>query len=292
MEETKINYINTLSNVDCLSKEGLPSLPNESVDMILVDLPYGVTKASHDIALPLTDYVEILYRGKKKPFTEEEYYLHSFQKGELTFQEAKKYFQEHKQSGLMSELFRVVKERGAVVLFGQDKFSVDLINSARKYHRYNLIWNKVRSTGFLNAKRQPLRVHEDILVFYKKPPVYNPQKVKGKQNHSRGFGTGPNTNNNYGEFKFVDNKDDLGDLKYPTSIITFSKPHPPIFATQKSTELCEWLIKTYTDEHEIVLDCCAGSATTLIAAKNIGRRYIGYEKDEENYQLGLERLQG
>lgn len=146
-------------------------------------------------------------------------------------------------------------------------------------------------SGFLNANRMPLRSHEDILVFYKKLPTYNPQKVKGKPNNSRGSSNKPLTNNNYGTLKYVDNKDSLGDMKHPRSIISYNRPHPPIFATQKSTELIEWLIKSYSNKGDVVLDNTMGSGTTGIASINTNRYFIGIEKDPDNYILAEKRIE-
>lgn len=129
---------------------------------------------------------------------------------------------------LWKEYNRIIKDNGAIVLFGQDKFTAETMLSNKKMHRYNLIWNKVLSSGFLNANRMPLREHEDIMVFYKKLPTYNPQKIKGSPCHSKGKVVGEMNdkqlqNNNYGDFKCVETK---GDMKFPTSILEFPKPHP------------------------------------------------------------------
>lgn len=278
-----------LRNVDCLSDLGLYSLADNSIDLLVTDLPYGVTKAAHDTKIPLEDYIQVTIRNKEKYLNLTDWLLHSFKQG-LDYKKSMEYFKTNKKVGLMTELFRVVKDNGALIFFGQDKFSTEIMNSAMKYHRYNLIWNKKRTTGFLNANKMPLRQHEDILVFYKKPPTYHPQKVKGKPNHSRGSSKKPLTNNNYGSLLFVDNKDALKDMKHPTSIVTFDKPHPPVFATQKPTELMEWLINSYSNEGDVVLDCCVGSGTTALAAKNTNRDFIGFEKNVDNYELALVRL--
>lgn len=125
---------------------------------------------------------------------------------------------------------RIIKDNGAILLFGQDKFTAKLMLSNEKMHRYNIIWNKVLPSGFLNAKKQPLRSHEDICVFYKKPCTYNPQMVKGNKCHSKGKAVGLQNsdvldNQNYGDYKVVETE---GDMKYPKSIWTFQKPHPSI----------------------------------------------------------------
>lgn len=134
----------------------------------------------------------------------------------------------------------------------------------------------------------------DICVFYKKQPVYNPQKVKGVPSHSKGKNVGKKNsdvlqNNNYGDFVLVQTE---GDMKHPTSILTFSKPHPSVslHPTQKPIELLEWLIRTYTNENDLVLDNTSGVGSTCRAAKNIGRRYIGIEKEKKYYDIAVEQL--
>ena len=193
---------------------------------------------------------------------------------------------------LWKQYNRIIKPNGATVLFAQGLFYVDLVNSNRKMFRYDLVWDKVLPSGFLNANRMPLRSHEQIAIFYKKPPKYHPQKVKGMPNHSKGS---PKecTNQNYGAFSFIDNKDKLGDMKHPTSILRFSKPHPSVakHATEKSVELCEWIIKSFTAEGDTVLDNCMGSGTTGVAALNLGRRFIGIEKDTTYYDIANKRIQ-
>nr|WP_297131862.1 site-specific DNA-methyltransferase [Terrisporobacter sp.] len=182
------------------------------------------------------------------------------------------------------------------MLFGQDKFTAETMLSNRKMHRYNLIWRKVLPSGFLNANRMPLREHEDIMVFYKKLPTYNPQKIKGNPCHSKGKVVGEMNdkqlqNNNYGDFKCVETK---GDMKFPTSILEFPKPHPSIAVhpTQKPVELLEWLIKTYTNENEVVLDNCMGSGSTGVAAVNLNRKFIGIELEKEYFDIATNRIKG
>ena len=188
---------------------------------------------------------------------------------------------------------KLIKPNGCIALFADGLFMADLMNSNRKMWKYNLIWDKVLKTGFLNANRMPLRQHEEICIFYSKQPTYNPQKAKGKPNHSKGKPK-QNANNNYGDYQFVDNKDELGDMKHPTSIIRYPKAHPSVTVhpTQKSVELCEWLIKTFTNEGETVLDNCMGSGTTGIACKNTNRNFIGIEIDEGYFELSKKRIEG
>lgn len=242
--------INRVYFGDCL--EVMRNIPNNSINMVLCDLPYGKTKNKWDSEIDLPS--------------------------------------------LWDEYNRITRENSAIILFGQDKFSAKLMMSNERYHRYNLIWDKGnRGSGFLNAKKMPLRNHEDILVFYRKLPTYNPQFSEGDPLHGMGskFKMGESINNNYGKFDSFKNPSSQreGDTKkYPKSILRFDKPHPPIHPTQKSIELCEYLIKTYSNEGDLILDNCAGSGTTGVAAKNTGRNYILIEKDPDYYQLCLSRI--
>lgn len=230
----------------------MKNIPDKSVDMVLCDPPYGVTaKNKWDVVIPF----DLLWNHYE----------------------------------------RICKENAAIVLFGQDKFSAECMLSNKKIHRYNLIWKKVLPSGFLNANRMPLREHEDIMVFYKKLPTYNPQKVKGNPCHSKGKVVGKMNdaqlnNNNYGDFKCVET---TGEMKFPTSVLEFQKPHPSkaVHPTQKPVALLEYLIKTYTDEGEIVLDNCMGSGSTGVACVNANRNFIGIELDEKYFQIAKERIE-
>ena len=186
---------------------------------------------------------------------------------------------------------RVAKENCAILLFSDGMFMADLMESNKKTWKYNLIWDKVLTSGFLNANRQPLRQHEEICVFYHKQPTYNPQKVKGSFNHGKGKEK-VNSNNNYNAYKFIDNRDTLGNMKHPKSILSFSKDHPSVSVhpTQKPVSLLEYLIRTYTNEGETVLDNCMGSGSTGVACVNTGRKFIGIELDEKYYEIAEQRI--
>ena len=233
---------------DCL--ELMKDIPDKSIDMILCDLPYGVTQNKKDIIIP--------------------------------FDKLWKHYE------------RIIKDNGAILLFGQGAFYVDLVNSNRKLFRYDLVWDKQLTSGFLNAKRMPLRQHEQIAVFYKKLPTYNPQFTQGKPLHSKGvsYKNKEHTNQNYGEFHTTDDIRAGSTEKYPTSILSFSKPHPSVakHRTEKPVELLEYLIKTYTNEGDTVLDNCAGSMSTVIASTNTNRNCIAIEKDKNYFEIGKKRV--
>jgi DNA modification methylase len=192
---------------------------------------------------------------------------------------------------LWEQYNRIIKDNGAIILTAVKPFSAMLIMSNPKMYRYDLIWRKNKSTGFLNAKKMPLRQHEEILVFYKKTPTYNPQKTTGHKPVNAYYTQKSGTN--YGNSNINVTGGGQTD-RYPTSVIDIKvmnnddpdKFHP----TQKPVELFEWLINTYTNENEIVLDNCMGSGTTAIACLNTNRKYIGFESDNEYYKLSEERI--
>jgi len=184
--------------------------------------------------------------------------------------------------GLWQEYKRIAKENAAILLFGQGMFTADLMMSNREMWRYNLIWEKDRPTGFLNASIMPLRSHEDICVFYRKPPTYNPQFEEGQPMHGMGkkFRRGGSQTSNYGKYNIPSNPTAAraGDTKkYPRSVLKFAKPHPAMHPTQKPLELIKYLIRTYSNPGDMVHDSCLGSGTTLLACKNTNRRCIGFE---------------
>lgn len=238
---------------DCL--ELMKTIPDGSVDMILCDLPYGLLNrgnphAKWDCVLDLT--------------------------------------------ALWSEYKRVTRETAAIVLFASGMFTANLMVSNPEMWRYNLVWKKGnRPTGFLNAKKQPMRIHEDICVFYRKQPTYNPQFSTGDKCHARG-GAGNGTekdglNRCYGNFKSTPviktNK------KYPLSVIDIAKEHPQTFhPTQKPVALLEYLIRTYTNPGDLVLDNCMGSGGTGVSCINTGRRFIGMELDKGYFDIACNRI--
>lgn len=191
---------------------------------------------------------------------------------------------------LWVEYKRIIKENGAIVLTAIQPFTSILVMSNLEMFRYSLVWDKPQSTGFLNAKKMPLRSHEDILVFYNKPPVYNPQKTNG---HTRKISTAKHGRNsaetlNYGSYRRSDYD---STERYPRSIITCSKDtqKSKIHPTQKPLMLFEYLIKTYTNPNALVVDNCSGSGTTAIACHNTNRNFICFEKNVEFYQKSIIR---
>lgn len=228
----------------------MSQISDKSVDMIACDLPYGVTQNKADIVIPF-DMLWAQYR-------------------------------------------RIIKDNGCIALFAQGVFYVDLVASNRQMFRYDLVWDKVLTSGFLNAKRMPLRRHEQIAIFYKKPPKYNPQFTQGEPLHGKGtaYRAKELTNNNYGHFGVIDDSRKGSTDKYPTSIVRVSKPHPSVarHRTEKPVELLKWLILTYTDENETVMDNCMGAGGTGVACGETNRNFIGIENDLKYFSIAEQRI--
>ena len=230
-------------NMDCI--EGMKTIPNNSIDMILCDLPYGTTQCKWDVIIP-------------------------FDK-------------------LWEQYERIIKDNGAIVLTSSQPFTALLIASNIKLFKYNWVWEKSKATGYLNSKKRPLVAHEEVLIFSKRQTKYNPQMIKGEP-YSKGKAL--RETDVYGGQKetLVESKDGL---RYPRTVQYFKTAesegkvyHP----TQKPLSLFEYLIKTYTDENDVVLDNCMGSGTTAIACVNLNRKYIGYEKEKEYFEIIVQRL--
>ena len=180
---------------------------------------------------------------------------------------------------------RIIKERGAIVLFGAEPFSSSLRMSNIKNYKYDQVWEKEQGTNQLNAKIQPLRKHENICIFYKKQPIYNPQMEEGTP-----YTINRNTQTELYNAQKPSNTVNTG-TRYPTTTLKFNRElknrfHP----TQKPVALLEYLIKTYTNEGDVVLDSCIGSGSTGVACRNTNREFIGMELDEKYYKIACERL--
>lgn len=194
---------------------------------------------------------------------------------------------------LWKQYKRVRKDSTAIVLFAQTPFDKVLGMSNIQELRYEWIWEKTQATGHLNARKMPMKAHENLLVFYKNLPTYNPQKTQGHKpvnSYTKYVETQNNTeiyNKMSLEISGGGNTD-----RYPRSIQVFSsdKQKSKIHSTQKPLSLCEYIIKTYTNENYVVLDSTCGSGTTLLACKNLNRSCIGIEKDKEIYNKAYERV--
>lgn len=288
LEENTLLQGNTIVLGDCMEvlKDG--GLADNSIDAIITDLPYARTRNKWDILIPLEDYI----LEENKQYTKDQYFITAYRKG-TPYNIALIDWNSNHNKGLWFYYNKVIKDNGVIVLFCDGMFMADIMKSNEKLWRYNLVWNKELTSGFLNANRQPLRQHEEMVIFYKKQPMYVPQKTKGKPNHSKGFSK-KNTNNNYGEFDIVDNKEELGDMKHPTSIWQFQKPHPSkmVHPTEKPVSLIVELLRTFTTEGDIVLDNTMGSGSTGVACREENRQFIGIEKERDYFNIAKERLKG
>lgn len=328
--------LNRIYQMDCL--EGMKLIPDKSIDMILCDLPYGTTKNEWDSLIPLED--------------------------------------------LWGQYNRIIKGNGAIILFGSQPFTTDLINSNRNSFRYEIVWEKSIGYNPLLCKKQPLKTHENILVFYKDLSevkhstdnykwlreyfkglyeqigltkkgiiervgqsadhcfrfnssqwsmptettykkiekefdldsipyselkekydtessilnkfTYNPQMTKGKLRDKKPGMRGNKEDDNWGgALKSINGIENINDEYYPRSVVYFSNANQreKIHPTQKPVELFEWLIKTYTNENDIVLDNCIGSGTTAVASTLSNRRWIGFETERKYIELANKRLE-
>lgn len=250
---------------DCL--ELMKDIPDKSIDLILADLPYGTTRCEFDTIIPF----EPLWKQYK----------------------------------------RIIKDHGAILLFSQQPFTTDLIMSNRKMFRYEIIWNKTLPTGFLIAKKMPMRYHENICVFYKHLPIYNPQMRMVERNDIGRERLNSGKASQYNEFRNDDWKWVETGERYPSDVLEYDLPeefedvvkfsnwngalfgnkdktvkHP----TAKPVDLLEYLIKTYTNEGDMVLDNCMGSGSTGVACVNIGRNFIGVELSEQYFEIAKQRI--
>lgn len=197
---------------------------------------------------------------------------------------------------LWEQWHRVCRQNAAILLFCQMPFTATVVMSNPKEFRYEWIYKKTNGTGFLNAKKMPLKAHEDICVFYRKMPTYNPQFWQSKPYKRTGDErTGyVGTSSNYGKFVRRDDRVSADGRRYPIDVIEFSnsgdrsaKLHHP---TQKPIALLEYLIKTYTNSGETVLDNCMGSGSTGVACVNTGRKFIGIELDHGYFEIARKRI--
>ena len=255
-DEYKVDKDINLWQGDCLQL--MSHIPDKSVDMILCDLPYGTTACSWDEVIPF----EPLWKHYK----------------------------------------RIIKDNGAIVLFGSGSFTPVIINSNFTDYKYKWVWEKANSTNFVHAKNRPMTKHEDILVFSKAPMghisqlgdermMYNPQGLtEVNQSVKSGKGRFGTIAGNRPSHKDVFLRTHTG---YPVDILrNFPEPsaNTKLHTSQKPVELLEYLIKTYTNEGDVVLDNTMGSGSTGVACKNLNRRFIGIELDKEYFKIAEKRI--
>ncbi len=232
---------------DCL--DIMPLIPDNSIDMILADLPYGTTACKWDTIIPF----EPLWKQYK----------------------------------------RIIKDNGAIVLTASQPFTSALVMSNPDWFKYEWIWEKSHPTGFASSKYNPLKYHESVLIFCEGKTVYNPQMTKGKPNHSMGKIVNGGQIKSESQVNITAIQSQQSENKFPKSVQKFSNPrfkgmHP----TQKPVALFEYLIKTYTNENDLVLDNTMGVGTTCLGAKELNRKFIGIEKEVKYYDLAVARVFG
>jgi site-specific DNA-methyltransferase (adenine-specific) len=190
---------------------------------------------------------------------------------------------------LWKEYERIIKDNGAIILFGSQPFTSLLITSNLNMFRYCLVWEKNKFSDFLNAKRKPMKINEDIAIFYKKQPTYNPQYWYSTPYTRWNTQDAVNKQTNYGSHKenFVESKDGR---RLPTTILKFNRVERPEHPTQKPVELLEWLIKTYSNETDKILDNCMGTGSTGVACMNTNRGFIGIELDKKYYDIAVNKI--
>jgi site-specific DNA-methyltransferase (adenine-specific) len=228
----------------------MKDIPDKSIDMILCDLPYGTTACKWDTVIPF----EPLWEQYK----------------------------------------RIIKDNGAIVLTASQPFTSALVMSNMKMFKYEIIWEKEKPTNFLLVKKQIAKQHENILVFYNKQPTYNPQMYKADEKNIDKRKTYNNSKQKQdsiiGKTTLQCKRRKEDGLRYPKSVYKVSRERNSLHPTQKPVALFEYLIKTYTNEGDLVLDNCAGSFTTAIAAENTKRNWICIEKEAEYCAIGEKRI--
>lgn len=234
-----------LYNDDCFNV--FPNITPNSIDMVLVDLPYGQTACTWDTKINLEE--------------------------------------------MWKQLKIICKDTCNYIFFTTTKYGIELINSNPKWFRYDIVFEKHNAVGFLSANKMPLRAHEMIYIFGNpkgKNKIYNPQKTPGKPFNRKKERTEANV---YGlDSIFFSNENISGD-RYPRSVIKINCDKEKLHPTQKPLEMCEWLVKTYSNEGDTVFDFCMGSGSTVIACINTQRISIGIEKDEKIFKIAEDRIQ-
>jgi site-specific DNA-methyltransferase (adenine-specific) len=238
-----VDFLNKIYNEDCI--QTMKRIPDGSIDLMLTDIPYGVTVCEWD----------------------------KFPNLQL----------------MWIEWNRIVKNNGAFIFTCKQPITTDLINSNRENFKYEMIWFKDRASGFLNANIMPLPNHENIIVFYRKQPTYNPQRYNGEKSHSMGKTANTKSKTKvYGDFTRNEN---TSDEKMPKTVLYYQQPFPQIHNTQKPVDLFRYLILTYTNEGETVYDGYMGSGTTAMACIAEKRNFVGSELNREYFELATKRIE-
>jgi len=282
---------------DCLEK--MKDISNNSIDMICVDPPYGTTSCKWDSIIPFNDYIDLTknndfsFKSKKKIIYEDEFLLYCFKQG-ITYDNAKKLFDKEAKKGMWYYLKKVIKPNSAIIMTASQPFTTELINSNIKMFKYCWVWKKDKPNNFALANKRPMKYHEDIVVFYLKQPVYNKQLQPREGSGKARYKYAVDNSNRNSEHLLLKDKPKFFDpnLKNPSSVQYFStgKRNNLVHPTQKPLALIEYLIKTYTNKNDTVLDFTMGSGTTGVACKKLNRHFIGIELDKKYFDIAKKRI--
>ena len=263
----------------------MKKIDDKSVDFIFTDLPYNTTNNSWECEMPLNDYVEL----SGQYFYETDLFK-LIQVTNSSLEYTRDWFYENKKDGLWTHYNRIIKDNGCIALWAQSPFDKRLACSNEQLYRYEWIIEKTKATGHLNAKKMPMKAHENVLIFYKKLPTYNPQMTEG---HTPVHSYTKHTTDGscYGATK-TGISGGGSTQRYPRDVLQFKwdTQKSSLHQCQKPVEACEYFIKTYTNPGDLVLDSCAGSCTTAVAVLNTGRNYICFEKDKDIFEVGNKRV--
>lgn len=244
--------MNKLIHGDCLKE--MVNIPDKSVDLVLSDPPYQMTKCKWDTIIPFNKYV---LDNKSAPIYEQEFLLQKVKLGS-PYVEAKRVFDTNCQLGMWDHLKRITKPNGAILLFSQTSFDKVLANSNIKMLKQELIWEKGTATGHLNSKKMHMKCHENILVFYDKLPTYNPQMTDGHNPMNAVYENQQQSTNVYGKHTTTSNNKGTTQ-RYPRDVLKYSVVTTNTFhSTQKPIDLLEYLITTFSNPHDTVLDFAMG----------------------------------
>ena len=285
-EDNKI----TLVNGDCLEVMDKMIEKGVKVDAIITDVPYQTTSCDWDLLIPFNDYLMLPKSKRSKklvPVYRDEYILKELKNG-TDYNEICEYFDNNSKEGMWQKLNKLIKGNGAIVLFGSQPFTSALVMSNPKMFKYEWVWDKKLGGNSMLVRYQPYKIHENILVFSQDTHFYNAiMKQRGKQRIKNG-----KTKNKDNAFSVNGAEKTFNNLYYPRTILEISnaKRTDRVHPTQKPVALMEYLIRTYTNEGQTVLDFTMGSGTTGVACMNTSREFIGIEKDEKYFEAARKRI--
>lgn len=284
-----------LYNKDCLQALENMYQDGVKVDFILADIPYGTTNCKWDTIIPLNAHIVednfVLYK--------DDFILKKVKEG-YSYKKALDFFLQHSNEGMWEKIYKVLKPNGVVALFGAEPFSSVLRSSNINYFKYDWIWHKTTATGHLNAKHQSMRASENISIFYKQKPFFNPlktknhkEKISSKNSKISSSKKAQNRDKVYRGDNIKNIKDYKSTERYPRTVITFptDKQKIKLHPTQKPVALGQYFLKTYMKKGETILDFTMGSGSFGVSAVKEGMNFIGVEKDKVTFNKACDRIQ-